>query len=232
MTEHVAPRPERFQRLNDPRRLETQVSEADLARLLALHGDEDVLDLGTGTGFYTDRIAALTTGTVYAVELLPQMNEHYRERGLPGNVRLILGDITALALEPDASAHPTTGAATAAGAAPAVGAGPAVDAAQAAGAALRPESADVACTIATWHEIGGGLDLPSVARILRPRGRLVVIDWRTDPLSHESGPPLAERFATGDVAKALAPHFTDITIENLGRHMFAITARRAEPAGG
>jgi hypothetical protein len=34
-------------RLDDLQRLETQVSEQDLARLLALRGDEDVLDLGS-----------------------------------------------------------------------------------------------------------------------------------------------------------------------------------------
>lgn len=86
----------RAERLNDVRRLQSQLSERDLVRLLTLRGDEDVLDLGSGTGFYTDRIAALTTGTVWAVELQPQMNDHYRRRGLPANVQLILGDITDL----------------------------------------------------------------------------------------------------------------------------------------
>lgn len=92
----------RMGRLNDLARLQHQVSEAGLAHLLALRGDEDVLDLGSGTGFYTDRIAPLTTGTVYALELLPEMNDHYRERGLPGNVRLTPGDMTAL--DPEAPA--------------------------------------------------------------------------------------------------------------------------------
>ena len=94
----------RMQRLNDLGRLQTQVSEADLSRLLALRGDENILDLGSGTGFYTDRIAALTTGLVYALELVPEMNDHYRERGLPANVRLLQGDMTDLApdiLAPD-----------------------------------------------------------------------------------------------------------------------------------
>ena len=103
---HAGDTPHRLQRLNDPRRLETQVSEHDLARLLALRGDEDVLDLGSGTGFYTDRIAALTTGTVYAVELQPEMNDHYRERGVPANVRLVHGDITALVSSAGAARSP------------------------------------------------------------------------------------------------------------------------------
>lgn len=61
-----APPVERARRLDDPRRLQTQVSEADLARILSLAGTEDLLDLGSGTGFYTDRMAALTQGLVYA----------------------------------------------------------------------------------------------------------------------------------------------------------------------
>jgi len=91
---------ERAQRLNNSKRLKTQVGEQDLARLLALRGDEDLIDLGSGTGFYTDVLAGLTTGTVYAVELQPEMSDHYRERGVPANVRLVSGDITRLSLKP------------------------------------------------------------------------------------------------------------------------------------
>jgi SAM-dependent methyltransferase len=88
-----------MRRLNDVGRLRTQVGEADLCRLLALKGDENILDLGSGTGFYTDRIAALTTGFVYALEIVPEMNAHYRERGLPVNVHLLQGGMTNL--DPD-----------------------------------------------------------------------------------------------------------------------------------
>lgn len=86
----------------DPSRLETQLSEHDLTRLLALRGGEDVVELGSGAGFYTDRLAALTTGTVYALDIQPEMHEFYRSRGLPANVRLVLGDVTRLEL-PQAS---------------------------------------------------------------------------------------------------------------------------------
>ena len=199
MNGHDAPSPARLQRLNDVGRLQNQVSEAELARLLALRGDEDVIDLGSGTGFYTDRIAALTAGQVYAVELLPEMNDHHRERGVPVNVRLVLGDITALPL------GPATG-----------------------GSTLEPASADVACTIATWHEIQGRLDLPGVAKILRPQGRLVVIDWRRDAESWESGPPMDQRYSDAEVAESLAPYFTVTSVENVGRFMFAVTARLSE----
>jgi SAM-dependent methyltransferase len=85
-------------RLLDPARLVTQLGEADLARLLALRGDEDVIELGSGAGFYTDRIAALTTGIVYGLDIQPQMHEFYRSRSLPANVRLIAGDVRHLDL--------------------------------------------------------------------------------------------------------------------------------------
>lgn len=191
--------PSRFQRLNDPQRLLTEVSEHDLARLLELDGGEEVLDLGSGTGFYTDRIASLTTGTVYAVELQPAMNEHYGERGIPQNVRLIAGDITAL---PFSAAPGEIG--------------------------LEPASVDVACSIATWHETGDKLDLTGLVKILRPRGKLVVIDWRRDPESWECGPPGDIRFTKEEVVAMLAPCFSLARAENLGRFMFSVVARRGE----
>jgi len=85
-------------RLMDPERLLTQLSEPELARLLALRGDEDVIELGSGAGFYTDRIAALTTGRVTGLDIQHGMHDFYRARGLPPNVRLILGDVTQLDL--------------------------------------------------------------------------------------------------------------------------------------
>ena len=201
-SDHVHASPQRIKKLSDASRLLTQVGEADLARLLALRGDEDILDLGSGTGFYTDHIAALTTGAVYALELLPQMNAHYRERGLPANVRLLQGDMTALPIED------TTGS----------------DPRQETHDLLRPTSVDVACTIATWHEIEGRLDVVGVASVLRPKGRLLVVDWRTDPDGWDNGPPRDERFSSKQVVSTIASHFTTTSVEHLGRYMYAIKA--------
>ena len=83
--------------LDDEGRLEW-LSEAELLDLLDLHGDEHVADLGSGTGFYTDRIAAHTSGTVYAVELQPEMQARHREHGVPANVSLVLSDVDDLPL--------------------------------------------------------------------------------------------------------------------------------------
>jgi SAM-dependent methyltransferase len=186
MHDHGRIRPEWAERLNDPRRLETQVSEHDLARLLALEGREDLIDLGSGTGFYTDRMAALTSGTVYAVELQPQISDMYLARGVPENVKLVRGDLTQLSLPAG--------------------------------------SADVAVSIATYHELEGGLDLPGLVAALRPDGRLVIIDWRKAPESWEGGPPEEVRSSKEEVAAALEPQFFATRLENVGRFMFAVVA--------
>lgn len=92
--------PEHARRLDDPRRLEAHLSELDLLRLLALRGHEDIADLGSGTGFYTDIVARRTSGTVYAVEISPAMNDHYRQRGTPPNVHLVQADVRSPGLAP------------------------------------------------------------------------------------------------------------------------------------
>lgn len=217
MHDHSMIDPGHAHRLNDERRLQTQLSEPDLVRLLALRGDEDLLDLGSGTGFYTGRMAALTTGTVYAVELQPEMNDLHRKQGLAANVRLVPGDIRALPLAPRPAAPGPESASASIAPEPA-----------AAGAGLAPASVDVACCIATWHEIDGRLDLPGLAQVLRPPGRLLVIDWRRDAESMENGPPEEVRSTGLEVAAALAPVFAATRVEALVRFMFAVVAVRTD----
>jgi SAM-dependent methyltransferase len=180
--------PDKARRLNDAGRLETQVGKETLARLLDLRGTEDIADLGSGTGFYTDIVAGLTSGLVYAVEFQSEMIDAYRERGVPGNVRLVPGDIRRLPLPED--------------------------------------SLDVAYSIAVYHETRGDLGLPSLLPALRSSGRLVIIDWRGDPETWESGPPAILRFDKEDVAASLRPFFQTVTAENVGRYMFAVVAER------
>jgi SAM-dependent methyltransferase len=85
--------------LDDQSRL-AWLSEAQLLDLLELGGDENVADLGSGTGFYTDRIAAHTTGTVYAVELQPEMQARHQQHDVPANVSFVLSDVDDLPLAP------------------------------------------------------------------------------------------------------------------------------------
>lgn len=75
------------------------LKEDDLRRLLVLEGSEDVADIGSGTGFYTNRVAAWTGGQVYAVELQAEMQEIHRRNGVPANVELVLAGADELPLE-------------------------------------------------------------------------------------------------------------------------------------
>jgi ubiquinone/menaquinone biosynthesis C-methylase UbiE len=62
---------------------------------------EDVVaDLGSGTGFYTDDIAP-HVGSVYAVDLQPEMHEFYRDKGCPDNVDLLTAPVDDMPLGTD-----------------------------------------------------------------------------------------------------------------------------------
>lgn len=84
--------------LDDENRL-LLLSEDDLRRLLSMGGSEDVADLGSGSGFYTNRVAAWTSGRVYAVELQPEMQAIHKRNGVPANVETVLASADELALK-------------------------------------------------------------------------------------------------------------------------------------
>ena len=89
--------PARADQLEDP----TRYAYLSVDELLALFdpGPEDVVaDLGSGTGFYTDDVAA-AAGTVYAVDVQPEMHELYREKGMPENVEPLTAPIDDLPLD-------------------------------------------------------------------------------------------------------------------------------------
>jgi len=56
-----------------------------------------VVDLGSGTGFYTDDVAAHAE-YVYAIDLQEAMHEFYREKGVPENVELVTSGVADLPL--------------------------------------------------------------------------------------------------------------------------------------
>ncbi len=60
-------------------------SREELLESLPRGADAEILDLGSGIGFYTDELAPFV-GRLHAVDLQPEMHDHYRERGVPGNV--------------------------------------------------------------------------------------------------------------------------------------------------
>ncbi|PSP92005.1 SAM-dependent methyltransferase [Halobacteriales archaeon QS_1_68_44] len=91
---------ERADALEDPGRFE-RLSAEELIGAAALADDDRVLDVGSGTGFYTDVLASVA-GRVYAVDVQPAMAVRYRQKGVPEGVRLLAADAGRLPLPADA----------------------------------------------------------------------------------------------------------------------------------
>jgi len=87
--------------LEDPERY-CVLSAEELRWALDCAPEETVVDLGSGTGFYTDDVAA-DAGDVYAVDLQEEMHEYYREKGLPANVDLVTAPIDDMPLDTDSA---------------------------------------------------------------------------------------------------------------------------------
>ena len=136
-------------------------SRDELVELVGAEPDDVVLDLGSGTGFYTNDVAPFV-GSLVGIDIQPIMHQYYLESEVPANVSLVSGDIDHLP--------------------------------------LRTGTVDVAFSTMTFHEFSTDDGLAEVARVLRPGGRFVTVDWSAAGQS-ESGPPLSER---QDVTSATA----------------------------
>jgi len=152
---------ERAAALEDASRYRFCSREELLGALEPSPGDV-VADIGSGTGFYTDEIAPLV-GRVYAVDVQPEMHEHYREKGAPDNVEFVTAGASSLPLDDD--------------------------------------ELDAAFSTMTYHEFADSEALDELARVLRPGGRVVTLDWSRSG-SGDDGPPMDERFALGDAVDA------------------------------
>ncbi|WP_254274257.1 class I SAM-dependent methyltransferase [Haloarcula marina] len=86
--------PARADQLEDPSRYE-YVSVDELLALFDARPDDVVADLGSGTGFYTDHVAAAVE-TVYALDVQAEMHELYREKGMPENVVPVTGGVESM----------------------------------------------------------------------------------------------------------------------------------------
>ncbi|XVH31357.1 class I SAM-dependent methyltransferase [Haloferacaceae archaeon DSL9] len=152
---------ERADALDDPSRFR-HCSAEELLALVSPSTADRVLDIGSGSGFYTDVIAP-NVERLYALDLQPEMHGYYRERGIPDSVT----PITAIA-----DALP-----------------------------FRADALDAAFSTMTYHEYATDDSLAELARVLRPGGRVVTVDWiRSGP--GEAGPPADERFELGDAVGA------------------------------
>ena len=64
------------------------------------------------------------------------------------------------------------------------------------------DSLDAAFSTMTYHEFSGPETMAELARVLRPGGRLVTVDWSNNG-SGQSGPPVEQRHSLGHAVSAL-----------------------------
>ncbi|MHC3438899.1 class I SAM-dependent methyltransferase [Natrialbaceae archaeon A-gly3] len=84
---------------------------------------------------------------------------------------------------------------------------------------------DGAFSVMTHHEYASGETFAELARVLRPGGRLVTVDWSADGAG-EDGPSTDERFGLGDATDHLEAAGFSIESARTRPETFAIVARR------
>lgn len=90
MSDHVID-PEAADNLEDIVRYR-YLSRDELIGSLSPEPDDEVVDLGSGTGFYTRDVAAYV-GTVQAVDVQPEMHTHFESIGVPDNVNVVTAGV-------------------------------------------------------------------------------------------------------------------------------------------
>ncbi len=88
---------------------------------------------------------------------------------------------------------------------------------------LEDGSVDIAYIGNTLHEFSGLHTLVEVSRILRPGGRLIVVDWKKE--DSPMGPPLVHRLSESEASALIERSgFHVITIEDQGPYNYIISA--------
>ncbi len=93
---------------------------------------------------------------------------------------------------------------------------------------LADHSCDLVFTSAMWHEIDDhAAALTEFARILKPAGLLVIVDW--NPATERvAGPPLEHRISRGQVEITLTEsHWTVVHSSTINQSVYMVIAARA-----
>ena len=91
--------PAKAAKLDDESRYQFCSREELLGAFAAGGGTDDhLVDLGSGTGFYTTALAPFF-GQVSAVDIQSEMHDHFRENGVPANVSLVESSTDSLPLD-------------------------------------------------------------------------------------------------------------------------------------
>ena len=91
---------------------------------------------------------------------------------------------------------------------------------------LKDASCDLVFLGNVWHELDDHARvLREMARILRPGGRVSILDWRTD-VQNPPGPPACHRIAAADTAAALQiAGWAVLQTTDVGRYSYLVIAR-------